>query len=449
MVERMFLPDGLDDMPPGPGLAVALAAVDRSRVNGYDAVRLLRARARQLAHDQAGLLADMAEVAHCAPGGPHAPPRRIPVNGSRPFEFAGCEISAALMITRHAAEDQLGLALLLAELPAVWAALDRGVIDLPRARVIVDGVAGLPDPAARAVADAALRHAPAMTSGRLRAHLATLVIQTDPEAATTRYRRGVQARRVVHGHTPQHTAYLSGCDLPADRAARAHARIEAIAAQLKRGADPRSLDQLRADVYLDLLDGAHLPTPAAGRPGVADLIVPLDTLAGLTANPGLIPGWGPVLADIARQIADNAGTWRYSLTDRHRRLIRHGRITARPVTIEYDFVRARDRHCRYPTCATPAGRCDVDHTTQRQHGGTHTRTNLSLACRHHHRAKDEGGYHLRQLGNGTLRWTTPLGHKYTTDPDQPLGPNPRESEPRNPTSSRESSPETHESPVRR
>ena len=54
----------------------------RSRVNGYDAVRLLRARARQLAHDQAGLLADMAEVAHCAPGRPHAPPRRIPVTAA-------------------------------------------------------------------------------------------------------------------------------------------------------------------------------------------------------------------------------------------------------------------------------------------------------------------------------------------------------------------------------
>ncbi|MGE5828948.1 MAG: HNH endonuclease, partial [Micromonosporaceae bacterium] len=65
-------------------------------------------------------------------------------------------------------------------------------------------------------------------------------------------------------------------------------------------------------------------------------------------------------------------------------------------------------------------RCDVDHTVQRQHGGGHTRDNLALACRHHHRAKDEGSYRLRQLGHGRLQWITPLGHTYTSDPGPPF-----------------------------
>ena len=31
-----------------------------------------------------------------------------------------------------------------------------------------------------------------------------------------------------------------------------------------------------------------------------DLQLQLTTLIGLNDNPGLIPGWGPILADIAR-----------------------------------------------------------------------------------------------------------------------------------------------------
>jgi 5-methylcytosine-specific restriction endonuclease McrA len=61
--------------------------------------------------------------------------------------------------------------------------------------------------------------------------------------------------------------------------------------------------------------------------------------------------------------------------------------------------------------------CDIDHAVQRQAGGSHTRDNLVLLCRHHHRAKDEGGYRLRQHEHGHLEWTTPLGHTYRTDPE--------------------------------
>ena len=61
--ERAVLPDDLDEVPPGPDLARVLAGVDRSRCGGDDLVSLLRARNRQLAHEQAQLLADMVEMA--------------------------------------------------------------------------------------------------------------------------------------------------------------------------------------------------------------------------------------------------------------------------------------------------------------------------------------------------------------------------------------------------
>jgi len=133
----------------------------------------------------------------------------------------------------------------------VQAALEAGEIDLARARVIVDGLSVLTDEQAPPVAEAALELARRMSSGQLQAKLAGLVIAVDPDAARRRYRRAVRERRVVHGRIKDGTAYLSGSDLPA----AAWERVNAIADELKRAGDRRPIDQIRADVYLDLLHG--------------------------------------------------------------------------------------------------------------------------------------------------------------------------------------------------
>jgi hypothetical protein len=137
MIERMFglaeesqrIPAGLDEWSPGPYLAAALSSIDRSRLSGYDLVVVMRARARQLSHDQAELLADMVEVSHCA----DAKFGRL----DEAFEYAAHEIRAALTLTRQAAESELDLATDLRErLPQVWDALHAGTIDVRKARVI-------------------------------------------------------------------------------------------------------------------------------------------------------------------------------------------------------------------------------------------------------------------------------------------------------------------------
>ncbi|MGE5829048.1 MAG: hypothetical protein ACM30G_11920, partial [Micromonosporaceae bacterium] len=88
MVERMSIDPQLEAMPPGPALGALLASVDRSRLNGYDLVIVMAARARQVAHEQAELLADVYEVSRCEPGGPDAPARRTRVMSSEQDEFA-------------------------------------------------------------------------------------------------------------------------------------------------------------------------------------------------------------------------------------------------------------------------------------------------------------------------------------------------------------------------
>jgi hypothetical protein len=78
------------------------------------------ARYRQIAHEQAELMADMVAIGHSPPDGPGAPPLRTAGIG----EFAADEIAFALGWTRRAADTQFSLAVALVEtLPDVHAAL--------------------------------------------------------------------------------------------------------------------------------------------------------------------------------------------------------------------------------------------------------------------------------------------------------------------------------------
>jgi hypothetical protein len=85
-----------------------------------------------------------------------------------------------------------------------------------------------------------------------------------------------------------------------NRVAAMTRRINRITHSLRSNGETRTMDQLRADVYLNLLQGTHHTTKARG---VAHMTVDLDTLTGLTEHPGELNGFTPVIADIAKQIA--------------------------------------------------------------------------------------------------------------------------------------------------
>ena len=90
-----------------------------------------------------------------------------------------------------------------------------------------------------------------------------------------------------------------------------------------------------------------------------------------------------------------------------------------PSTALCEFVRCRDLTCRFPGCDKPAQVCDLDHTVAYPVGPTHP-SNLKCLCRFHHLLKTFwnglGGWLDRQLPDGTIIWTSPTGHTYTTYP---------------------------------
>ena len=87
------------------------------------------------------------------------------------------------------------------------------------------------------------------------------------------------------------------------------------------------------------------------------------------------------------------------------------------------FIRARDLTCRFPGCDQPASVCDIDHAIAHPLGPTHP-ANLRSLCRKHHLLKtfwtDRHGWRDIQHPDGTIEWTSPTGHTYTTRPGSRL-----------------------------
>jgi hypothetical protein len=376
--------DELELFPPGILLAAALHRVERRRVGGHNLIRVLKARERLVSHYQAEVASDMAEVAHLAPGDDWHE------RSEHEWDYASDEIRAALILTRRGAETRLAFALHLAhDYPKVLDALAAGLIDHALARVIVEGVANLPLDTALAVVDEVIDKAPRITTGQLLALIRRLTIDLDPKQAKERYESAVEHRRIWIEQTPDGTANLFAFDLPVDR----------------------------ADVVLDLLDGA-----ATGRPGTratVDIRVDLATLAGLNDLSAQIPGFGPVIADIARQTAERPETrWRYTVVDERGNALITGITRRRHTTAQRRAIEMLHQTCVFPGCRMPATDCDIDHNLPWARGGPTTVANGTPKCRHDHILKDEGGWQHRVV-EGRHVWTSPLGHTYTTVREPP------------------------------
>jgi hypothetical protein len=193
------------------------------------------------------------------------------------------------------------------------------------------------------------------------------------------------------------------------------------------------MDQLRADVLLDLLAGTG---PAgAGPPAVVDIHSELTTLTRLTNEPGELAGYGPVIANIARQVTEDQkdAEWRYTITD-NGHFVASGTTRRRPTTSERRYVEARDPICIFPGCRMPAASCDIDHRiTYSEEGLTH-HSNLAPLCRHDHdTSRHKTGWTYDPLAEvefgedkleprpwrGDYRFTARLGHTYTTSGRSP------------------------------
>jgi len=389
--DRHLLPGGLEDLAPGPYLSAIAASVDRTKLNGHDAVRLMKAEARLCSHHDAGKLATMVEVAYSPAGNCDGPVER----NVEEVEYAAFEIGSALTLTRRAAEHELELALsLTGKLRQVWEKLRQGLIDIRRVKVFESQLGHLSPDTVKEVSDKILDRAHELTTGQLQTGLTRLVMEADPRGADIGYEEGLADRRFVTYPNPDGTANQGVHSIAPDDAAAISTKIHRMALDLKRDTEPRTLDQLRADVYVDLLLG-RANDKGSDRSEV-HLKADVATLAELSNTPGELGGYGAIIAEMARKTAKALvrGVWQYSVTDENGEVIVSGITRRRPTAALKRKVEAKYQTCVAPGCRMQSYDCDLDHRRPYAQGGPTQGDNLGPLCRHHHMAKHHAPWQL-------------------------------------------------------
>jgi hypothetical protein len=158
------------------------------------------------------------------------------------------------------------------------------------------------------------------------------------------------------------------------------------------------------------------------------LTVPALSLLGHDAGAAELHGFGPIDIDTARRLAARAPSFVRILTHPDTgETLSVGRTRYRPPPDLRLALLLDDETCRFPNCNRRAESCELDHTTDRAHGGETERANLHHLCpKHHHLKHDSTGWSVVARPGRTLDWRSPTGRHYITAPRpsrrNPLGP---------------------------
>jgi hypothetical protein len=186
---------------------------------------------------------------------------------------------------------------------------------------------------------------------------------------------------------------------------------ERLRAELEPGlpaeGDNRSTPARRADVLLDILNGA------SDRP---NLIVHVSAATLARREPEISEtGNGTFLtADEIKRLACDANLTRV-VFDPESQPIDVGRTKRLVTPAMRAAVCARDLRCVFPGCDRPSNWCDVHHLTHWADGGDTSVANLVLLCRHHHVLIHEGGWAISGIP-GELRFFRPNHSELGADP---------------------------------
>ncbi|HEY0185847.1 MAG TPA: DUF222 domain-containing protein [Cellulomonas sp.] len=181
---------------------------------------------------------------------------------------AGDELAMRLAVSRRAATSLVTEGRAYAgALVATGDALTAGRIDPARAKLLVDRLGPLPLPVTLAVEDRVLAGAERRTLGQLRRDIERALVEVDGAEAVTRHRRARAGRRVEHPRLLPDGMAGMWCVLPAGDAARVDGVLDGTARTCRTAGDPRTLDQLRADLLRDLVVDDRRPRDPGSAQG--------------------------------------------------------------------------------------------------------------------------------------------------------------------------------------
>lgn len=329
----------------------------------------------------------------------------------------------------HRGQRHLGLAkVATTELPHTWAAWRAGRITEWRATLIAreTGCLSLEH---RLAVDAAVAGDPdkleAMSDRQTIAAAQAEATRLDAAAQVARRRKAESERHVSIRPAPDTMVWLTALVPVADGVA-AYAALTRAANSARSEGDPRSRGQVMADELVRRTadgvgdrdsGGAERPV----HPVALNLVMSHDTLFGTSDEPGHLTSFGPIPAELARELVAGALAADHDLW--LRRLYTHP-TTGELVTMDSRarlfpsglarFIRLRDQVCRTPWCDAPVRH--VDHVEGHDDGGPTSAFNGQGLCEACNYSKQAPRWRSRPGPDGTVSTTTPTGHTHTSRP---------------------------------
>jgi hypothetical protein len=308
------------------------------------------------------------------------------------------EVARARRESPHRGQRHLGLAKVMGELPATWRAWRDGRITEWTATLIARETACLSredrlavDASVAGDADRLERTGLPQLVGEIQAE----ACRRDPASGVARRRRAEADRHVTLRPAPDTMTWLTAL-LPGKQGVAAFAALTRAADSARAAADSRSKGQVMTD--LDLF-------------GTGD-------------EPAHLEGYGPIPAELAREVVAGACTKREQTW--LRRLYCHPR-TGELVSADANarrfrgsmarFIRLRDRVCRTPWCNAPVRH--LDHPVPRGAEGPTSTTNAQGLCEASNYAKQAPGWRARPSPDPDgheIETTLPTGHRYRSRP---------------------------------
>lgn len=343
------------------------------------------------------------------------------------------EVACVLTIGERAAGALLAQAhALTTTLPLTLSALQAGSISWQHARAMIDEASCL-DPVGAAALEAHFLDPEApnpargcplveLPASRFRNKARTWRERHHAESIERRHAKGVLDRRVEYTPDQDGMAWLS-VYLPADTANGIWNRTTAVARGLQGSDESRTLPQLRADVLAaallstgsgDGLKSGHVPSLRAQ----VLVTVPVFSLLGVTDEPAMLDGYGPIPPSVARGLVANGADsfYRVLVDPRDGAPLEIGRTSYRLTKAMRIWLRLRDGKCPFPGCSNHSLDNEADHLLAWHKGGTTGVSNLGQPCPKHHRLKHASTWTPTPAArNQPPGWTSPSGRHYRSE----------------------------------
>lgn len=328
------------------------------------------------------------------------------------------ELACTLRLPVRSAETLIAESrMLLHELPGTRAALQDGSITYRHAQALINQAWSLPAEALARFEQALLKAAPHLTVSNLKHRARVMRERLHPESIRARHQKSVADRRVFFEPERDGMASLHWYD-SAEKVKAAYDRLTVTAMSSQGPDENRTLTQLRADTFADLiLDGVTASGVGTGIRGTVHVTVPVMTLLGRSEEPGQLEGYGPIDPDTAREIAARAPSFIRILAHPETGVVLS--VGRTRYTVPKDlrrYLRVRDETCRWPGCRRAAAHCDIDHSLDWQFEGLTAHDNLAHLCPADHALKSETRWTCLILPDGTLEWISPTGRTFISEP---------------------------------